>query len=322
VFGSVKPTRSKSQKRSFARPRPRKRPITEESTPTMSASRMIARNTWRREPPSVRSVANSRVRCAIVIESEFAITKAPTKSAMPPNASRNPWRKVMNSSVSPESSLACSVPVRTCVPSGRTAWTSRTSCASLTPGFAATAISSSLPSLSKSRWAVARSNPASVAPPIVETEPNLTVPDTRSCSTEPSAWTPIVSPIAKSSSSAVASSMATSFARGQSPLVSVSGLKRVFSGSIVNPRFGAPPVTIAFPSRPMICASPKMLPSAASTESTPLTVSRTPSSNGGAAKPCSWLRSNADLPDTTAFEPARESVKMRSNAWSIESVRT
>ena len=35
----------------------------------------------------MRSVANSRIRWAIVIESVFAITKAPTKSAMPANAS-------------------------------------------------------------------------------------------------------------------------------------------------------------------------------------------------------------------------------------------
>ena len=53
-------------------------------------------STCRRDAPSVRIVANSRVRCAIVIESEFAITKLPTKSAMPANASRKPWRKVMN----------------------------------------------------------------------------------------------------------------------------------------------------------------------------------------------------------------------------------
>ena len=54
---------------------------------------MIDQSTCRREAPSVRSVANSRVRWAIVIESEFAITNAPTKSAMPPNASRKSCRK-------------------------------------------------------------------------------------------------------------------------------------------------------------------------------------------------------------------------------------
>ena len=55
-----------------------------------SASISTALMIWRREAPIVRRVANSRVRCAMVIESEFAITNAPTKSAMPPNASRKP----------------------------------------------------------------------------------------------------------------------------------------------------------------------------------------------------------------------------------------
>ena len=41
-----------------------------------------------RVAPTVRSVANSRVRWAMVIESVLAITNAPTKSAIPPNASR------------------------------------------------------------------------------------------------------------------------------------------------------------------------------------------------------------------------------------------
>ena len=66
---------------------------------------MIDRSTWRRDAPSVRSVANSRVRWAIVIESELAITKLPTKSAMPPNASRNFCRKEMKDWVSLASSL-------------------------------------------------------------------------------------------------------------------------------------------------------------------------------------------------------------------------
>ncbi len=56
-----------------------------------------------------------------------------------------------------------------------------------TPGFAATAISSSLPGLSKMRWAVGRSKPARVAPPIVDTEPNLTIPEMRRFWTGPTA---------------------------------------------------------------------------------------------------------------------------------------
>ena len=96
-FGSVNPTASKSLKSPLASARPEKRPMSDASVPTTRASITIEPSTCRREPPSVRIVANSRVRCAIVIESEFAITKLPTKSAMPAKASRKPRRKVMNS---------------------------------------------------------------------------------------------------------------------------------------------------------------------------------------------------------------------------------
>ena len=51
--------------------------------PMISASTITEVRIWRREAPIVRKVANSRVRWAIVIPSVFAITKAPTKSAMP-----------------------------------------------------------------------------------------------------------------------------------------------------------------------------------------------------------------------------------------------
>ena len=53
----------------------------------ISASRTTDHSTCRRDAPIVRRVANSRVRCAIVIPSVFEITKAPTKTAMPANAS-------------------------------------------------------------------------------------------------------------------------------------------------------------------------------------------------------------------------------------------
>ena len=53
----------------------------------ISASSSTDLSTCRRDAPIVRSVANSRMRCAIVIPSVFAITKAPTKTAMPAKAS-------------------------------------------------------------------------------------------------------------------------------------------------------------------------------------------------------------------------------------------
>ena len=60
----------------------------EPSRPTTTDSRTTEPSTWRREAPSVRSVANSRIRCATVIASVLAMTKLPTKSAMPAKPSR------------------------------------------------------------------------------------------------------------------------------------------------------------------------------------------------------------------------------------------
>ena len=88
LFGSVNPTASNSLNRAVASARPRKNPMIDAIVPITSASTMTEKRTCRRDAPSVRSVASSRVRCAIVIESEFKITKAPTKSAITPNASR------------------------------------------------------------------------------------------------------------------------------------------------------------------------------------------------------------------------------------------
>ena len=96
--------------------------------------------TCRREAPIVRSVANSRVRWATVIEIEFAITNAPTKSAIPPKASRNDWRMLRNDFVSLASDSACASPVRTCVCGGRIVRIWLTNCCSETPGLDATRI--------------------------------------------------------------------------------------------------------------------------------------------------------------------------------------
>ena len=135
---------------------------------------MIEPSTWRRDAPSVRSVANSRVRCAIVIESEFAITKQPTKSAMPPNASRKPWRKVMNSFVLGRV-LARLLRRRcwTCVSAAGSARSAERSCCVGDAGLGGDRDLVELPAFSNSRCAVGRSKPASVAPPIVETGAEL-----------------------------------------------------------------------------------------------------------------------------------------------------
>ena len=86
--GSSRSTALKSAVSPFASRTPSPSPIAEATTPSTVPSSTTERSTWRRDAPSVRSVASSFVRCATVIESVLKITNAPTKSAIPPKASR------------------------------------------------------------------------------------------------------------------------------------------------------------------------------------------------------------------------------------------
>jgi hypothetical protein len=88
VSGSLSPSVLNSASSPLARPSPTPSPTADARKPVTSPSRITAKRTWRTLAPSVRRVANSRVRWATVIESVLAITNAPTKSAIPPNASR------------------------------------------------------------------------------------------------------------------------------------------------------------------------------------------------------------------------------------------
>ena len=73
---------------SLASPNPANRPMTEASSPITTPSITTERMTCLREAPSVRSVANSRVRWATVIDRVLKITNAPTNSAIAPKPSR------------------------------------------------------------------------------------------------------------------------------------------------------------------------------------------------------------------------------------------
>ena len=309
LFGSVKPTASKSvNSPSRARARGRARRSTR-GRPSTSASTTIEPSTCRREAPSVRSVASSRVRCAIVIESELAITNAPTKSAITPKASRKSGGSEMNSFVSFASSVACAVAGphlrarRAGSPGSR-----RRAAPARRPACAATRIWSSLPSLSKSRCAVGRSKPASVAPPIGRTEPNLTSPEIRSCSTGPSAWTPIRLPdceVLLVRGRRRRSRPRSAF--GQAPLDERQRVELAACvGSTLKPRFGAPPKTIALPSLPISCASPPTPPIAAcDVGQRRAPPASSDSSKGGALRAGSVAsRSNADFPVIVASVPS------------------
>ena len=79
----------------------------------------------------MRSSANSRVRCATVIENVLKMMNAPTNSEMPANASSAVCRKPRLSRMSLDWLAACSEPVRTCTVGPSSRVSSRlTACAS------------------------------------------------------------------------------------------------------------------------------------------------------------------------------------------------
>ena len=182
--------------RPFARPRPRNSPATAATAPITSASTITERSTCRRVAPSVRSVASSRVRWAIVIDSVLAITKLPTNSATPPKASRKSWMMLRKPLVSFVDCWACPSPLRTCAFAGNSGRISLTRRAGEKPGLAATEIESSLPTLSNSLCATGKSKIAIVAPPSEDTPPIFAMPEMRNRCSGPRAITPIVCPTA------------------------------------------------------------------------------------------------------------------------------
>ena len=135
--GRSMPNDTSSEFSPLASARPRNRPTTEASSPIRSASSITERRTWRRVAPRVRSVASSRVRWAIVIESVLAITKLPTNSATPPNASRKSLKMFRKAFVSLVCFRACACPVRTCALTGKSGRISLSSRAEPTPGLPA-----------------------------------------------------------------------------------------------------------------------------------------------------------------------------------------
>ena len=125
--GSSTPSAANRATMPFASPIPANSPITEASTPMTRPSATTERMTCLREAPSVRSVANSRVRWATVIDSVLKITNAPTSSATAPKPSRKYLMIDIELVELPASSLACLALSLTCrVPgtSGATALTS------------------------------------------------------------------------------------------------------------------------------------------------------------------------------------------------------
>ena len=167
---------------------------------------------------------------------------------------------------------------------------------------------------------------ANVAPPSELSSPYLAIPTISNSWAGPSAATPIRSPMARLSSSATPSSIASSpEPDGQRPSTRLSGLKRSYSGAVSMPNAndGAPPVSIASPSGLSSLVWKSVTePVATSTPSTSRTCSRT-SSGIGAGGACSPSKLMPDsLPLMTASVSAYDSTKMALNALSIVSVST
>ena len=149
------------------------------------------------------------------------------------------------------------------------------------------------------------------------------IPEIRSRSTGPSTCTPIVSPTSKSSLPAVSLSTTTSFGPGQPPSTSVSGLNGElgFGNREAEVRRAAVDDGVAVlvdELRGLGVNAPFRLGDAGQRR----TSSRSDSGKDGSLTPLCSLMSNGDLPVMTASDPTRISVKILSNAWSIESVRT
>ncbi len=165
---------------------------------------------WRRLAPSVRNIANSRVRWATVIEKVLKIRKAATNSATPAKISSAVLRKPMNSPTSSRWDCTFWAPVSTSTEPGSAAVRFAASCSGVVPGSAATLIWSSLPSLPVIRCASGRVSSVIVAPPNESTLPRVAIPTSVYSFAACLPAISIRSPTEKPSSSADALSITTS----------------------------------------------------------------------------------------------------------------
>ncbi len=117
-------------------------PRPEAISPSSSASSRTVASTWREEAPSVRSIPNSRVRWATVIENVLKIKKAPTKTEIPAKTSSVVVRKPKPSLMSADCCAASSAPVLACASAGSAALRRSLSSSGVTPSAASTLIAS------------------------------------------------------------------------------------------------------------------------------------------------------------------------------------
>ena len=92
---------------------PASSPSRDAPSPITKASSTTLRTSWRRLAPSVRSIANSRVRWATVIENVLKMRNAATNSETPEKMSIAVLRNPMNSPTSSCCEAVFSSPVST-----------------------------------------------------------------------------------------------------------------------------------------------------------------------------------------------------------------
>ena len=183
---------------------------------TSASSRTDSRS-CRRDPPIVRTVANSRVRWAIVI---VRVRDHEGADKAPPRRRRGGSRgNEMKLFVSAASSRACWDAVFTCAVGGSSALRSRTSSSSETSELRRDGDLVESTALPEELLGGGRSKPASVAPPIVGRIRTGRAPRSSRCAAPSSLDADHLA--GKSSLSAVDSSTTSSPAFGQAPSTSV-----------------------------------------------------------------------------------------------------
>ncbi len=318
--GRSTPTARNSARRPSATARPSRRPTSDPRMPIVRPSVITERITWPREAPSVRSSANSRIRCVTVIEKVLKMMNAPTNSEMPANASSAVVRKLRLSLMSLDCLRASSWPVRTLTVCGSAVRNWSRSCAGETPFLADTWIWSK-PRLPSMRCASGSSMSTTVAPP-KESTPAICVMPTIVYSLRGAvATTAIRSPSFRSLRLAVEASIATSSAvRGLRPCLTVNALKRGWS-AIEAMKFGAPPAPMRSPFLSSTVPTSKTEPSALCTPGCRRTCARIVGDTVGCVPPLFdvsiVLRGVID-----ASVPFADSVKILSNELLIVSVKT
>src|SRR3954453_12711642 len=320
LLGRSTPIARNSARRPPATPTPSSRPATDPSRPIVKPSGITERMTWPRDAPSVRSSANSRIRCVTVIEKVLKMMNAPTNSEIPANASSSVVRKLRLLLMSSDCLCASSWPVRTLTALGSAVLSWSRSFCGVTPCLAETWIWSK-PRLPSIRCASGSSMSATAAPPKESTPAICVTPTSVKSLRGALATIAILSPSFHPCFFTVDASIATSSAVcGLRPCLIVNASNRGWS-AIEAMKLGAPPLPMRLPSLPRIVPTSNTEPSALCTPGWRRTCARIVGETVGCVPPLLLvsigLRGVID-----ASVPFADWVKIRSNERLIVSVKT